>query len=302
MKDSPTPNPFMKIGMTSSGPALATATRNSALTLARFRSDDPQFGAMKSLPAEDAYVLVFHRDDVPGHDFWSNGKHEYRPPAPAAALTIVDVNAAPRCRLSGRFDNVQFHIPRGALDDLADEADAQAIAELRTPDGWCTTDTVVEGMQNYLVQAIEQPGETSQLFVDHVVLALQAHVARVYGGLRESERRRTGGLASWQIRRAKELVAANLTRALSLQQVARECGLSASHFSRAFKRSTGMTPHHWLQTCRVDRAKTLLGEADRSLAEVAVACGFADQSHFIRIFARFAGSTPGSWRRWRGTA
>jgi AraC family transcriptional regulator len=63
-----------------------------------------------------------------------------------------------------------------------------------------------------------------------------------------------------------------------------------------------MTPHEWLQTCRVERAKDMMMAADLSLAEVALACGFADQSHFTRIFTRKTGSTPGAWKRLRRAA
>jgi AraC family transcriptional regulator len=298
-------NPFAKIGMPSCGPALVTETRNSAITLARFRSDDPNFRALKSLPREDAFVLIFQRDDVPGHDFWANGRHgrhEHHASAPGSALNIFDINAGPTCWVSGRFDNIHLHIPRTALDDLADDANAPVVSALRAPAGWSTTDPVIAGMQAHLVAAIEQPSDSSQMFVDHVVLALHAHIARTFGGMRETGRRPTGGLAPWQVRRAKDLVAANLSREMSLQQIATECGLSVAHFSRAFKMSTGMTPHDWLQTCRVDHARGLLRDADLPLAQIANLCGFADQSHFTRIFARLAGTAPGSWRRQRRQA
>lgn len=217
-------------------------------------------------------------------------------------LNIFDVNAGPTCWVSGRFDSVHLHIPRTSLDDLADEANAHAISALRAPDGWKTTDPVVAALQVHLVEAIVQPNDASQLFVDHVMLALHAHIARTFGGMRETGQPRTGGLAPWQVRRARELIAANFSGDMSLQQIATECGLSVAHFSRAFKLSTGTTPHGWLQTCRVDHARGLLQDADLSLAQIAIMCGFADQSHFTRIFTRLAGSAPGSWRRLRRVA
>ena len=296
----PAQNPFASIGMPSSGRALATQTRNSTVTLARFRSDDPDFSVLKRLSADDSYVLIFQRTNMPGHEVWTGGRHLRRPPTRQAALNIFDVNSAPACRLTGRFDNIHLHIPRGTLDDLADEAGARPITELHAPDGWDTSDPVIETMQAHLVAATERPDEVSQLFVDHVVLALHAHIAQTYGGMRKAERR--GGLAPWQERRARDMVAANFASEMSLQRIAQECGLSVSHFSRAFKLSTGLTPHAWLQTCRVEHAKTLLQDPDRTLAEIAGACGFADQSHFTRIFARVAGATPGAWRRVRRAA
>ena len=106
-----------------------------------------------------------------------------------------------------------------------------------------------------------------------------------------------GGLAPWQERRAKEILCANLDGRMPLNEVARECRLSVSHFSRAFRRSTGAAPHNWLLTRRVDLAKEKLRDDRLSLLDVALACGFADQSHLTRVFTRMVGVSPGAWRR-----
>ena len=94
--------------------------------------------------------------------------------------------------------------------------------------------------------ALRRPDETNQLFVDHTMLAFTAHVAQTYGGLRASREPSRGGLAPWQVKRACERLDSDLSRKLSLQLIAAEFGLSVSHFSRAFRISTGLPPHQWL--------------------------------------------------------
>ena len=89
----------------------------------------------------------------------------------------------------------------------------------------------------------------------------------------------------------------NLGRDITLSELANECGLSLSYFTRAFKRSTGDAPHRWLLRQRVQHAKTLLREKQMSLAEIAIVCGFSDQSHFTRVFGAHIGQAPGVWRR-----
>jgi AraC-like DNA-binding protein len=106
-----------------------------------------------------------------------------------------------------------------------------------------------------------------------------------------------GGLAPWQVKRAKEILCANLDGRVALKEVARECRLSVSHFSRAFRRSMGVAPHNWLLTRRVELAKEQLRGGRLSLLDVALACGFADQSHLTRVFTRMVGVSPGAWRR-----
>jgi AraC-like DNA-binding protein len=106
-----------------------------------------------------------------------------------------------------------------------------------------------------------------------------------------------GGLAPWQLRRVKALLAATRENSISVRRLAEECGLSPRHFTRAFRRSTGLPPHRWLLKRRVEMAKQLLRDPARSLVEVALACGFASQSHFTRTFTARVGRSPGSWRR-----
>jgi AraC-like DNA-binding protein len=106
-----------------------------------------------------------------------------------------------------------------------------------------------------------------------------------------------GGLAPWQLRRVKALVVATGENSISVRRLAEECGLSPRHFTRAFSRSTGLPPHRWLLERRVEMAKPLLRDPNRSLVDVAIACGFTNQSHFTRIFTARVGRSPGLWRR-----
>ena len=110
-------------------------------------------------------------------------------------------------------------------------------------------------------------------------------------------KKETDRLAPWKLRGVLEYIEKNLAESVELSKLAAISRLSSSHFGRAFKGSTGMPPHRWHMYVRVQKAKALLAEKDSSLADVAAATGFADQSHFTRVFAKIAGTTPGAWRR-----
>ncbi len=110
---------------------------------------------------------------------------------------------------------------------------------------------------------------------------------------------RPGGLAPWQQRRATELLRANLGGELSLLDVARECGLSPSHFAHAFKRTFGQPPHRWLVEQRLRLAKALLIDTTLPIVDIALRAGFADQSACYRAFRRDTGMSPNEWRRSR---
>jgi AraC-like DNA-binding protein len=107
-------------------------------------------------------------------------------------------------------------------------------------------------------------------------------------------------LSPWQERRAKELMSSQMDKGLSIARIASECSLSRSHFSRAFKKNTGLSPRDWFLQMRLEKAKGLLADSLLSISQISLDCGFADQSHFTRVFTRSVGITPFSWRRSMG--
>ena len=110
-------------------------------------------------------------------------------------------------------------------------------------------------------------------------------------------KRTIAGLAPWQQRAAKKLLCENVADPLDITDIAEKIGVSRGHFIGAFAQSTGATPHQWLIDQRLRWARKLMLSTELSLAEIALACGFYDQSHFNRTFARSLGTSPGRWRR-----
>ena len=108
---------------------------------------------------------------------------------------------------------------------------------------------------------------------------------------------RRGGLAPWQLRRVTEYMTERVGDSVALKELGAQTGLSSSQFGRAFKLSTGTSPHRWQMNLRIQEAQELLREGKSSLAEISLATGFAEQSHFSRVFKEVVGVSPGAWQR-----
>jgi transcriptional regulator GlxA family with amidase domain len=88
----------------------------------------------------------------------------------------------------------------------------------------------------------------------------------------------------------------NIDQPIRLCELAALAELSASQFGRAFKVSTGATPHKWFLDARIECAKVMLADRNRDLVDIALETGFSEQSHFSRAFRAATGSTPHAWR------
>ena len=111
-----------------------------------------------------------------------------------------------------------------------------------------------------------------------------------------------GGLAPWQIGRVKRHIDKELAGRISIDELAQITRLSTSYFSAAFRASFGTSPHDYICRRRIDHTKQLMLTTDTPLCEIALDCGFADQSHLCRVFRRVTGQTPAAWRRNRRIA
>jgi AraC family transcriptional regulator len=106
-----------------------------------------------------------------------------------------------------------------------------------------------------------------------------------------------GGLACRQASWALEYIEAHLGSQIEIREIAKRVALSKSHFSRTFKRSVGFSPRAYVSARRVERAKLMMRSTSERLSDIALVCGFADQSHLNRHFRRIVGMSPGLWRR-----
>lgn len=283
-----------------SAPSFTTTGLHAGkLAVTDIRSDEPVLGLTAEVPREDAYLLILLDREMHDHQVWENGRPFPRQTVKAGEFILRDLKRGQAALIDQPHHTTHFYFSRAALNDLADDAGAARIEELRYEPGAPINDPIASHLAACFRPAFVNPEEVNRLFLEHVLTAMGVHVATTYGGMTTATLPPTGGLARWQERRAMEILRENLDGSTSLTDVARQCGLSVSQFSRAFKQSTGVAPHRWLLHQRVEQAKAKLANPAASLASIAQACGFSDQSHLTRVFSRYTGVTPAAWRRSR---
>jgi AraC-like DNA-binding protein len=100
--------------------------------------------------------------------------------------------------------------------------------------------------------------------------------------------------------RARDLIDGHYSERLDLEALARAAHVSPRHFSRSFRRTFGETPHQYLLTRRIERARYLLRTTDLRVAEICLEVGFASVGSFTTTFRRLVGVSPTAYRRANG--
>ena len=279
-------------------PTIVTRSlRTAEMAVTEVRCDNPPLEMSGSIQQEDAFLVALQLRDRPRLQYWEDGRRVSVCDLRAGESCPYDLKREPRGLLDKPFRTLFFYLPRVALDAIAEEANSPRVRDLNYKPGAGVNDVTIASLGSSLLPALSHPDQANPLFVDYVLLAVGAHIAQTYGGMRPMSRLPQGRLAPWQERRAKEILRANLEDGVPLKEVARECGLTVSHFARTFRRTLGVTPHNWLNEQRIALSKEKLRHERLSLSDVAAECGFCDQSHFTRHFTRIVGITPGAWRR-----
>ena len=277
-------------------PTLAAPSlSDNPIAFTRLRCDNNEHGLAGPVPPEGSFAFQVMLKPVQSWELRTNRGHGSLPPTKPGDTFLFDLSENPQLLLHSSFDMVRFYMPRSALDSLAYGRGLRRVAGLRAPP-LGAHDPVMYGMAQAMVASMSNVGAAQPIFVEYMALAFHAHVVHAYGNVPERQTS-SGGLAPWQMKRVAEAVEANPGSNHTITLLAQECNLSSSYFARAFKETTGLAPHQWLTRKRVEHARRLLAQTSMELSEIALACGFVDQSHFSRVFANQEKRSPGKWRK-----
>lgn len=171
--------------------------------------------------------------------------------------------------------------------------------------GWQTPPAPMVYFSNLALQstmaklqgAIEDNDPRGRAYAETLALLAVFEVSRMQSEKIAAAIPDSGTLSVRQQRLVTEFIAENLHRSLSLAEVSAVAGLSRFHFSRAFRRTLGRSPHAYILEIRIDRAKAALMASELPISTVASQLGFNTQNHFSAAFKAAVGCTPSQFRR-----
>jgi AraC family transcriptional regulator len=223
-------------------------------------------------------------------------------PLPPGSISMVPAGSSVRWRR------------QGSIDALFISLDPSQVARIATESfGFDPTRTVVPPVVGLNLPELRSAmlavdaelksgGFGGPLMAESLANILAVHLIRHTTGARRLPASADGVLLRRKLRTVIEYIMENLEGSLTLEQMAAVVHLSPYHFARQFKAATGLPPHQYLTTRRVERAQQLLrADGELGLAAVALRVGFSDQSQFSLHFKRIVGVTPREFRISAGT-
>ena len=195
----------------------------------------------------------------------------------------------------GPFETMHLYLGLPIFTRAMEEAfqKDQGAMHLRDVSGF--KDNFLSALLDRLHKELISHYQSSSLFVEGIAQSLAGHLVRTYADATTSEYK--GGLPGFRLRKIRDLMVNHLEEEFSLIRLAREAGISEFHFSRAFKRTTGFKPSQYFINLRMERARRLLRETNRSVIEIGLNVGYSSPSHFTRTFHREVGISPSRYRR-----
>jgi AraC family transcriptional regulator len=248
----------------------------------------------------ESHLIILFPDGISGGCEWSNGSQTGKLSSVAPNtilfnpardyLWIRKRTSQPHCRM------LLLKIDPTLVNRL-DVGDVN-VAELQFRQKIDIEDRGIRLTVAAIMQEIEAPGLNSRLYLDSLLMLLLTRLMRCASNFATPCQRTyvKGGLPGWRLKYALELLEADLTKTPSLAELAKPLRIHPTSFCRAFKQSTGLSPHRYLLAHRINRAKEMMTDQNRTLTEIALDCGFSSSSQFSIVFKRITGVSPRIYR------
>lgn len=210
---------------------------------------------------------------------------------------IIRANQAQEWRWKGDPRVLKLYLTPQLMRDVASKTADVDPARVELMNRFLSEDPFIVQLALRLRAELEGDSVAGRLYVETLTQALALHLIKEHSVLAPCLAPCTGGLPKVRLRRVTDYMRAHLDQNVGLEDLATQAGMSAYHFSRLFKESTGDAPYQHMTRLRVERAECLLKKTDLKVSEICRQVGYNDHSHFASLFRRYTGMTPRAFRR-----
>ena len=211
------------------------------------------------------------------------------------AVTVIPAGSSSRWDIPEPLNVVHLYLPPTTLQRVALEAGMAAPGDL--VERSAHPDPITSRLLLSAADVLEGSAALDALFRHQVIDLLATRLLVAHAGSAVTIQPVIGGLSPTALRRAIERLRSDSAADVSLAALASDAGLSRFHFCRAFKESTGLSPHAWLRQHQLEQAMNMLRDTDDSIVSIAAALGYSSQTAFAAAFRKLTGETPSDWRR-----
>jgi AraC-like DNA-binding protein len=275
----------------------AQTQQGTRLAVTELRIDRAGYGITSPMGMEHAYLVCLNFLEQKTHELWYDGRSVCSTPYSAGTVYVLDLRCDPVAYIGDPLHSLYFYVPQEALRELGACRDTGDAGELSTQPWQCFHDSIISSIGQTLLPIFASPGGAHQKLVEHLLHGLCAYLAAEYGGTAKRPVITRGALAPWQQRLVMQMMRDKVFEGVAVSELAEACGISVGALIRGFKKGTGVSPHQWLLSRRLELALDLMANPDASLADIACNVGFSDQSHLSRVFTQKMGVTPRAWRK-----
>jgi AraC family transcriptional regulator len=191
---------------------------------------------------------------------------------------------------------IVFSIEPTALQKLAIETNCLNPTQVELRPIVYDKDPKIEFFARAFYEEMHNDGLGGQLYGESLANLFLIHLLRHYCAFEPKLKQYQGGLPKYKLQQTIDYIQANLDRKLSLEAIAQNLNMSVYHFCDLFKQSVGISPYKYVLQQRVERAKQLLKDEESAIVDIAIECGFANQTHLNKHFRSFTGVTPNTYR------
>jgi AraC family transcriptional regulator len=288
------PDPFEEMSRVLDRPPIALSERFSGDTRLTGRWTH---GALHdSLSGMPAHVIIAHHNQGTEINLRTGGGVRVSAQTRPGTIVIIPAGHDGRWDINGTVDVSHVYLTPERLQKSVEALTGGRNFELL--DRLCFDDPRMTHILTLLSDEQATSDPSARLFLEQAIDLLCTQLVRghsSFGALPDPAPRR--GLAEWQVRRVTTYMRSMMEQEIGLDELAALVSLSRFHFCTAFRLATGSTPHQWLTSLRIARAKEMLCDPLLPVTEIGLCVGYQTPSSFAASFRKLVGSTPSEFRR-----